>query len=135
MRRMMTGSCLCRAVRYEFSAPTLSVHCHCSRCRKANGAAFGSILRVPIASFRVVAGEGSLGHYESSPGCERSFCKVCGSHLFVVRPALGRVHLRLGTVDGDPGVRPSAHVFVGLKAPWYEITDDLPQHEEGLPPT
>jgi hypothetical protein len=132
---MITGSCLCRAVRYECSDPTHSVNCHCSRCRKSNGAAFATVLRVPLASFRIVAGEGSLARYESSPGCERTFCKVCGSNLFSLRSALGRVHVRLGTVDGDPGVRPTAHVFVGSKAPWYEITDELPQHEEGLPPT
>ena len=34
----------------------------------------------------------------------------------------------LGTLDGDPGVRPSLHIFVGSKAPWYEIADDLPKH-------
>jgi hypothetical protein len=40
--------------------------------------------------------------------------------------------LPLGTLDDDPGVRPSAHVWVSSKAPWWEITDDLPQHAEGL---
>ncbi len=36
----------------------------------------------------------------------------------------------LGTVDGDPGARPGEHIFVGFKAPWYEIADALPQFEE-----
>jgi hypothetical protein len=40
----------------------------------------------------------------------------------------------MGGVDGDPGGRPSGHIFVGSKAPWYEIADDLPQHEEYPPP-
>ena len=35
--------------------------------------------------------------------------------------------------DGDPGVRPQGHIFVGSKACWYAITDDLPQHEEYPP--
>lgn len=43
--------------------------------------------------------------------------------------------LVLGTVDGDPGVRPGKHVLVGSKAPWYEITDALPQFEEWPPGT
>jgi hypothetical protein len=30
----------------------------------------------------------------------------------------------------DPGIRPSAHIFVGSKAPWFTITDDLPQYRE-----
>jgi hypothetical protein len=25
---------------------------------------------------------------------------------------------------------PAFHIFVGSKAPWHEITDDLPQHLE-----
>jgi hypothetical protein len=36
-----------------------------------------------------------------------------------------------GPLDEDPGVRPAAHTFVAHKAPWYEITDDLPQYSEG----
>jgi len=39
----------------------------------------------------------------------------------------------LGTLDTDPGVKATRHVFVGSKAPWHDITDDLPQYEE-LPP-
>lgn len=27
-------------------------------------------------------------------------------------------------------MRPTKHIFVGSKAPWFEITDDLPQFEE-----
>jgi hypothetical protein len=34
----------------------------------------------------------------------------------------------LGTLDDDPGVRPSLHLFVGSKAPWHDIADALPQH-------
>jgi len=38
--------------------------------------------------------------------------------------------INLGSLDDDPGVRPSIHMFVGSKAPWYEITDKLPQFKE-----
>jgi hypothetical protein len=30
-------------------------------------------------------------------------------------------------------VKPAMHVFVGSKAPWFEITDALPRHQE-FPP-
>ena len=30
----------------------------------------------------------------------------------------------------SPTIRPSAHIFVGSKARWFTITDDLPQHQE-----
>ena len=129
---MITGSCLCGAVRYEASETGLAANCHCSRCRKWHGAAFASIVRVPLDALRITSGEESISRYASSPGIDRCFCKVCGSSLFTLRRDLGRAHVRLGTVDGDPGVRPSLHAFVGSKASWFEITDSLPQHE-GLP--
>jgi hypothetical protein len=40
------------------------------------------------------------------------------------------VHVTLGTLVDDPGIRPSRHIFVGSKAPWFTITDDLPQFQE-----
>lgn len=128
-RPTITGSCLCGAVRYEASDLGLAVNCHCSRCRKWHGAAFASIVRVPLDALRVTRGEESIGRFASSPGVTRCFCKECGSSLYTLRTDLGRAHVRLGTVDGDPGVRPSLHAFVGSKAPWFEITDSLPQHE------
>jgi hypothetical protein len=46
------------------------------------------------------------------------------------------VHVALGSLADAPSIRPSAHIFVGSKAPWYTITDDLPQferHREAAP--
>jgi len=39
------------------------------------------------------------------------------------------MYLALGTVDGDPGCRPEYHIYIGSKAPWYDVTDDLAQYE------
>ena len=35
-----------------------------------------------------------------------------------------------GALDQDPGIRPQAHIYVGSMAPWFEITDTLPQFQE-----
>ena len=40
------------------------------------------------------------------------------------------MHVALGSLVDDPGIRPTKHIFVGSKAPWFEITDDLPQFDE-----
>jgi len=40
------------------------------------------------------------------------------------------VHVAMGTLVDGPAIRPSEHIFVGSKAPWFTITDDLPQYEE-----
>jgi hypothetical protein len=132
----LKGSCLCGGIRYELDGPLgEAVHCHCSMCRKATGAAFRTRAAVPSASFHWRAGESLLARYESSPGEERTFCRVCGSTLVTLfRDRPEEIGLALGTLDDDPGVRPWAHVFVGSRAPWYEIDDDLPRFSGAAPP-
>ena len=40
------------------------------------------------------------------------------------------VHVAMGSLIDEPTIRPTEHIFVGSKAPWFEITDDLPQGQE-----
>lgn len=131
---MIRGSCLCGRVRYEADEVGVTFNCHCGRCRKWSGAAFTTSTRVPSHKFRIVSGEADVTRYPSSPSIERCFCRVCGSSLFTLRHDLGRVHLRLGSVNGDPGVRAQMHVYVGSKASWYDIADSLPQYHSMPPP-
>lgn len=57
-------------------------------------------------------------------------CSACGSLLYSVVREGAYVHVTMGTLVDEPRIRPSEHIFVGSKALWYEITDDLPQYEE-----
>ena len=128
---MIRASCLCGDVRFEIGG-TLSgaSHCHCSMCRKAHGAAFGTYAAAKASDFRVVSGENRITRYRSSAGIVRTFCVRCGSTLQWLRESKPDVvDVALGVLDDDPGVRQACHIYVGSKAPWHEITDDLPQHE------
>ncbi len=129
----ISGSCLCGAVRYEIEGTLADAgHCHCTMCRKEHGAAFGSYASVDPDRFCWVSGGDEVSRFESSAHEDRIFCRVCGSTLGGM--SNGRVSsITLGTVDGDPGVRPRSHIFVGSKASWHEIVDDLPQFEEWPP--
>ena len=127
------GGCLCGGVRYEISGPLSDVgNCHCSMCRRFHGAAFGTYAKVGAGDFRWLRGEDLLGVYETRPGIGWAFCRVCGSSLGI--PAGDKLaEITMGTLDTDPGVRPSEHTFVGSKAGWFEITDRLPQYDERPP--
>ncbi len=128
---MLEGSCLCGAVRYEVDGVLGPiVCCHCSMCRKAQGAAFAVNAPVGADRFRLVAGADVLRSYRSSPGKERCFCGRCGSPIFSRRDGAADVRLRLGTLDTPIAARPSAHIFAASKAEWWEIRDDLPRHAE-----
>ena len=120
-------------MRYEIAgAFTLIGNCHCSLCRKANGAAFVTWGLLDPHQFRWTAGTNQLRWYASSPRTERGFCGRCGAALANAHG--GRVsEVVVGSVDGDPGARPQEHIFVGSKAVWHEITDDLPQYPEWPP--
>lgn len=128
---MLKGSCLCGNVKYTAEGPLTAVaRCHCVQCRKASGAEFATSGNVPTEGFRIVAGEKLIGEYESSPGTFRVFCGRCGSPLFKRTSRHPEaVRLRLGCVDTEIDERPLAHVFVGEKPKWSEISDGLPQYE------
>ena len=132
---MIKGGCYCGAVRYESQGRLLLfVNCHCPDCRKLSGSAFASVLAVDENGFKVTSGDDNLVPFQSSPGKFRSFCKTCGSHVFAraaTRP--GMVLIRAGTLDDDPGLRPQMHIWVKEKAPWYEIHDDIPKYDQGMP--
>lgn len=90
---------------------------------------------VQPADFRWLKGEDQVVTYKL-PGAQRfgnAFCRTCGSPMPRMIEALGVVLIAAGTLDTDPGIRPGYHIFVGSKAPWHQITDDLPQHHEYPP--
>src|SRR5262245_816553 len=109
------GSCLCKSVRSEIAAgPTAAGQCPCSLARKWSGSALLSFGGVKLEDFRGTQGEELLGRYPSSPASTRVFCSRCGSGLaaWPTDPAADTTWIMLGALDGDPGVKPEAHIFV-----------------------
>ena len=126
---MIRGTCLCGGVRFEIDGELGPVAlCHCGMCRKATGTAFATNASVDRGAFRLLTGTDLVQRYESSPGKWRCFCRVCGSPVFAESEDMrDLVRIRLGLLDDDPGVRPSYHFAVNFKAPWWDITDELPR--------
>ena len=127
---VIRGSCLCVGVKYEITGALMRAgHCIARGAERPTAPRFVAA-RVRIEDFRWVRGEALVKYFESSPGFRRGFCSVCGSPIInrpASRPEFG---IALGGLDDDPGVRPERHYYVGSKAPWFEITDALPQHDE-----
>lgn len=127
MSPTLTGHCLCGAVRFEISEPLRgAAYCHCTRCQRRTGtAASPSGAPVP-GSVHVVAGEELLRAWDPGDGgWLKLFCSTCGGHLFSRDPAdPGRSGVRLGAIDGDPGVRPTHRQFTDDAAVWEPIPDD-----------
>lgn len=126
----LTGSCLCGGIQYEINGPLKDVlNCHCSMCRKLHASAFRTRANVQASDWRTLKGRELIRFYESSPGEHKGFCSNCSSSLYTKFDANPGVYgFPLGTLDTDPGVKAGRHVFVADKAPWFEVTDDLPQN-------
>jgi hypothetical protein len=131
------GTCLCGGVRFEVDPPFLRAsHCHCSRCRKHSGTFGLTQGRVPREQFRLLAGEELIRSYRPTGGMVKAFCSACGSSLFGGDwPEGPEISIRLGALEGDPGIRPQYHQYVDSRAIWEELPDDgLPRHPDAPPP-
>jgi hypothetical protein len=128
--RTLSGKCLCGIVRYQVEDQFLySLNCHCSNCRRATGSAFKPFAGIECTKLRITSGADGLLIY-GSQAAHDAHCGTCGSLLYSLVQEGAIVHVTLGTLIDAPSIRPGAHIFVGSKAPWYTITDDLPQHQE-----
>jgi hypothetical protein len=103
-------------------------------CRKHHGAPFATFVAAPLGGFRWLAGEEAIVKYTTTAsGGSRSFCGICGSVTPAIIKEMDLVACPAGNLDGELGIKPQSHWFVGSKASWYDITDSLPQHE-AFPP-
>ena len=130
---MIRGGCLCGGVRFEIDCAIGPFElCHCSRCRKVSGSAFMAGLGVRRQDFRLVRGRELIKAYEaplleSPPAYRVCFCTVCGSCVPDPEDESDWFEIAAGLLDDDPQLRPDKHIFVELKADWFQITDRLPQ--------
>jgi hypothetical protein len=125
-QRPLQGGCLCGAVRFEITAPFVSAgYCHCTRCQRRTGTGSSANGRVPREGFRLLAGAERLRAFAPPTGVPKLFCTSCGSALFSGDPFSDReVAVRLGALDGDPGIRPRSRQFTDNAAVWEPIPDD-----------
>jgi hypothetical protein len=128
--RVLRGACECGAVRYRVADEfRYAMNCHCSRCRASTGSAFKAFAGIEREKLEITAGVDSLLVF-GEEDLNHTRCGVCGSLLFSVVRDGAYVHVALGSLVDAPGIRPTKHMFVGSKAAWFEITDDLPQFDE-----
>jgi len=128
--RVLAGECRCGAVRYEVSDAFLyAANCHCSECRAATGSAFKAFAGIEREKLTITEGLDDVAVF-GEEDLNDTRCAACGSFLFSVVRDGAFVHVAMGSLVDVPTIRPSEHIFVGSKAPWFEITDDLPQFDE-----
>jgi hypothetical protein len=120
---------MCGAVEYSVrDAFEYALNCHCSQCRRTTGSAFKPLAGIARSELKVVRGGDATMTYGDTDAHD-VHCRTCGSLLFSVVREGAYVHVPMGTLKDEPAIKPSMHIFVGSKAAWYDITDNLPQHD------
>jgi hypothetical protein len=126
----LIGQCLCRAVAFQVADEfEYAMNCHCSNCRRTTGSAFKPMAGIAANKLNLVRGTDVLLNYGDADARD-VHCQRCGSLLYSLVRDGQYVHVPLGVLEDNPGIRPTHHIYVGSKAPWFEITDGLPQYDE-----
>jgi hypothetical protein len=126
---VLRGRCGCQTVRYEVSDEFVVAYmCHCSNCRATTGSAFLAWGEIDRDRFHVTQGAESLARTGEPWADHEMRCTVCRSLVYWTRDLVW-VRIPYGTLIDEPALKPMGHMFVASKAPWYEITDDLPRYD------
>jgi hypothetical protein len=127
---VLRGRCACNAIAYEVSDDFVAAYsCHCSNCRALTGSAFLPWGDIEREKLRVTKGAESLRLEGDPDGAYAMRCAECLSLLYWT-PRERYFRIPYGTLIDEPALKPMGHMFVGSKAPWHEIRDDLPQYDE-----
>jgi hypothetical protein len=128
---ILHGRCSCGEVCFTVeNSLDYAFYCHCSRCRLRTGSAFAAIGGASIDKLRVTTGNRHLlieGECSDGYGAR---CGRCYAFLFAAVRSRQYVHVSLGVLAGTPNRLPDHHIYVGSKAPWYQISDAFPQYDE-----
>jgi hypothetical protein len=123
------GASACRLVAFEVADRFVEAYnCHCSNCRAATGSVFRPWGEIEPDKMRLTQGADSLV-VQGDPDRHAVRCNECFSLLHWTGHE-GKIRIPYGTLIDEPGLKPMAHIFVGCKASWYEILDELPQYDE-----
>ncbi len=134
---LLEGSCHCGAVRFSVVSHTPYPYnrCYCTICRKTGGGGGYAVNIMGDAATLKIAGEEAITVYRSKSNergrleddgmssARRSFCRHCGSALWVADPSWpANVYPFASAVD-TALPRPDAHTVLMTRyaAPWADI--------------
>lgn len=125
---LITGGCLCGAVRYEAKGPpAFAGYCFCGDCRKASGSGFIGFMSYPAADI-AISGETRVFKSPSFRGTQsaRNSCPHCSSLVFGgVRGVDGSHTIYAGSLDDPAHFRPAIGIFNRDRPDWVHVPEGL----------
>jgi len=114
------GSCHCGRVTFVARFPSrFCCHCHCESCRRSHSSGFVTWIGFKSEQVHIETGAEDLAGYESSPGTQRKFCRICGTKLFFESQRwAGETHIALAAFTTLVDRAPSGHAFFEEHVAW-----------------
>lgn len=133
--KIYSGGCFCGAVKFTITGkPEGQGYCHCDSCRQWSAAPVNAFTLWNPETVRVTQGSDNVATYNKSSNSYRSWCKVCGGHLFTHHPTMKLTDVYAAAIPDfpfEPGVHvhyqeTALHMYDGLPK-----MKDLPQEAGG----
>ncbi|MEX0347672.1 MAG: GFA family protein [Rhizobiaceae bacterium] len=121
---LVTGGCLCGAIRFESQEPPFHVcYCHCGICRRSVGNIAGTWAFFPQASLKFINCQPTW--FQSSETVSRGFCDKCGSPIAFSNTEYEHICIAHGALDKQEIYPPQQHWYLEDKLPFVDLQADL----------
>ncbi len=138
MTFLLTGGCICGAVRYEITRPPGMVYtCHCTDCQRATSGAFSIGVVVADAALVVTGAELKPIPRVADSGRVTAYwvCPECGTWIGGGGKKPGQAAtggpriIRGGTLDDTSWLRPTVHFWTRSAQKWVVLPEGGQRHE------
>jgi hypothetical protein len=121
-----SGSCFCGEIAAELHGPPFWVcYDHDDDCRHAIGSPLTVWVGVRPEQFRITRGQPKS--FSKTERVVRRFCPTCGTSISYCDRALSdELYVTIGFFDYPEAFRAEANTYWGLRLPWVEFADGLP---------
>ncbi|QIZ76937.1 GFA family protein [Ferrimonas lipolytica] len=129
MAKVLTGGCLCGAIRYQTTAePFDADHCHCRQCQRGSGGILNSWMDFKAEQINWL--NQPPREFASSAKIHRGFCSTCGSTISYRHSDYPHyLTLTIASLDNPNHVKPNYHIFTASQPDWLSINDDCPRYK------
>lgn len=127
---ILEGGCLCGAIRYRLTGPSLFVsQCCCRDCQKATGTGHTTIVGVHNSQLAL---EGEPKTYTNSGdtggSVTRHFCGRCAGRLYTSGDLPGEVIMvQAGSLDDPDSISPQSVIYLKDAVAWDHFDPALPK--------
>jgi hypothetical protein len=128
----LDGGCLCGAIRYRISGPSLFVsQCCCKDCQKATGTGHTTIIGIHSSQLKLEGTPASFTNAGATGGkVTRHFCGTCAGRLYTSGDLPGEVIMvQAGSLDDPGAISPESVIYVKDAVAWDRFDPALPTFE------